>query len=261
MNALFASLIVSLSFLQIKPYLKSFLSKCLSYHCVWCFFIGGKCTGRSLAWNGPAMSMSMPNIDFAASSATSQRVQRVSLGGEGGFPADSSKIYKKHSGAQSKGNNRYRKSNSKQEYEDQDTVGVDIGERSATIPGAGRAGSDLNRTLREQNRDITDLPRSRMHGGRKNTASNMDLSDYEHTNGITEVISLEDEEPSSRPEMEHRSSFAGSLKYSRAFQQNASAARRRDMSDDMNVEDFEDVTDSPFAVNKFHGRKGGIACN
>lgn len=254
MNALFASLIVSLSFLQIKP-------ECLSYHCVWCFFIGGKYTGRSLAWNGPAMSMSMPNIDFASSSTTSQRVQRVSLGGEGGFPADSSKMYKKHSGAQSKGNYRYRKSNSEQEYEDQETVGVDIGERSATIPGAGRAGSDLNRTLREQNRDTADIPRSRMHGGRKNTASNMDISDHERTNGITEVISLEDEEPSSRPEMEHRSSFAGSLKYSRAFQQNASAARRRDMSDDMNVEDFEDVTDSPFAVNKFHGRKSGIACN
>jgi len=225
-----------------------------------------------MAWNGPAMSMSMPNIDFASSSTTSQRVQRGSLGGEGGFPADSSKMYKKHSGAakmsgkdfnsaQSKGNYRYRKSSSKQEYEDQETVGVDIGERSATIPGAGRAGSDLNRTLREQNRDISDLPRGRMHGGRKNTASNMDLSDYERTNGITEVISLEDEEPSSRPEMEHRSSFAGSLKYSRAFQQNASAARRRDTSDDMNVEDFEDFTDSPFAVNKFHGRKSGIACN
>jgi len=220
--------------------------------------------------------MSMPNIDFAASSATSQRPQRVSLGAERGFPADGSKMYKKHSGAekmsrkefnnvQGKGNYRYRKSGSRQEYEDEETVvdsfGVDVGERSATIPGAGRAGSDFNRTFREQNRDIAELPRNRMHGGRRSTASNMDLNDYERANGITEVISLEDEEPSSRPELEHRSSFAGSLKYSRAFQQNASAARRRDMSDDLDVEDFEDVTDAPFAVSKFHGRKNGIVCN
>lgn len=222
------------------------------------------------------MSMSMPNIDFAASSATSQRPQRVSLGAERGFPADGSKMYKKHSGAekmsrkefnnvQGKGNYRYRKSGSRQEYEDEETVvdsfGVDVGERSATIPGAGRAGSDFNRTFREQNRDIAELPRNRMHGGRRSTASNMDLNDYERANGITEVISLEDEEPSSRPELEHRSSFAGSLKYSRAFQQNASVARRRDMSDDLDVEDFEDVTDTPFAVSKFHGRKNGIVCN
>lgn len=222
------------------------------------------------------MSMSMPNIDFAASSATSQRPQRVSLGAERGFPADGSKMYKKHSGAekmsrkefnnvQGKGNYRYRKSGSRQEYENEETVvdsfGVDVGERSATIPGAGRAGSDFNRTFREQNRDIAELPRNRMHGGRRSTASNMDLNDYERANGITEVISLEDEEPSSRPELEHRSSFAGSLKYSRAFQQNASAARRRDMSDDLDVEDFEDVTDTPFAVSKFHGRKNGIVCN
>lgn len=222
------------------------------------------------------MSMSMPNIDFAASSATSQRPQRVSLGAERGFPADGSKMYKKHSGAekmsrkefnnvQGNGNYRYRKSGSRQEYEDEETVvdsfGVDVGERSATIPGAGRAGSDFNRTFREQNRDIAELPRNRMHGGRRSTASNMDLNDYERANGITEVISLEDEEPSSRPELEHRSSFAGSLKYSRAFQQNASAARRRDMSDDLDVEDFEDVTDTPFAVSKFHGRKNGIVCN
>lgn len=220
--------------------------------------------------------MSMPNIDFAASSATSQRPQRVSLGAERGFPADGSKMYKKHSGAekmsrkefnnvQGKGNYRYRKSGSRQEYEDEETVvdsfGVDVGERSATIPGAGRAGSDFNRTFREQNRDIAELPRNRMHGGRRSTASNMDLNDYERANGITEVISLEDEEPSSRPELEHRSSFAGSLKYSRAFQQNASVARRRDMSDDLDVEDFEDVTDTPFAVSKFHGRKNGIVCN
>lgn len=222
------------------------------------------------------MSMSMPNIDFAASSATSQRPQRVSLGAERGFPADGSKMYKKHSGAekmsrkefnnvQGKGNYRYRKSGSRQEYEDEETVvdsfGVDVGERSATIPGAGRAGSDFNRTFREQNRDIAELPRNRVHGGRRSTASNMDLNDYERANGITEVISLEDEEPSSRPELEHRSSFAGSLKYSRAFQQNASAARRRDMSDDLDVEDFEDVTDTPFTVSKFHGRKNGIVCN
>jgi len=222
------------------------------------------------------MSMSMPNIDFAASSATSQRPQRVSLGAERGFPADGSKMYKKHSGAekmsrkefnnvQGNGNYRYRKSGSRQEYEDEETVvdsfGVDVGERSATIPGAGRAGSDFNRTFREQNRDIAELPRNRMHRGRRSTASNMDLNDYERANGITEVISLEDEEPSSRPELEHRSSFAGSLKYSRAFQQNASAARRRDMSDDLDVEDFEDVTDTPFAVSKFHGRKNGIVCN
>lgn len=220
--------------------------------------------------------MSMPNIDFAASSATSQRPQRVSLGAERGFPADGSKMYKKHSGAekmsrkefnnvQGKGNYRYRKSGSRQEYEDEETVvdsfGVDVGERSATIPGAGRAGSDFNRTFREQNRDIAELPRNRMHGGRRSTASNMDLNDYERANGITEVISLEDEGPSSRPELEHRSSFAGSLKYSRAFQQNASAARRRDMSDDLDVEDFEDATDTPFAVSKFHGRKNGIVCN
>ena len=222
------------------------------------------------------MSMSMPNIDFAASSATSQRPQRVSLGGEAGFPVDGSRMYKKHSGAekmsrkefnnvQGKGNYRYRKSGSRQEYEDEETVvdrfGVDIGERSATIPGAGRAGSDMNRTFKEQNRDISELPRNRMHVGRKSTASNMDLNEYERANGITEVISLEDEEPSSRPESEHRSSFAGSLKYSRAFQQNASAARRRDMSEDLDVEDFEDVTDTPFAVSKFHGRKNGIVCN
>lgn len=220
--------------------------------------------------------MSMPNIDFAASSATSQRPQRVSLGAERGFPADGSKMYKKHSGAekmsrkefnnvQGKGNYRYRKNGSRQEYEDEETVvdsfGVDVGERSATIPGAGRAGSDFNRTFREQNRDIAELPRNRVHGGRRSTASNMDLNDYERANGITEVISLEDEEPSSRPELEHRSSFAGSLKYSRAFQQNASAARRRDMSDDLDVEDFEDVTDTPFTVSKFHGRKNGIVCN
>lgn len=222
------------------------------------------------------MSMSMPNIDFAASSATSQRPQRVSLGAERGFPADGSKMYKKHSGAekmsrkefnnvQGKGNYRYRENGSRQEYEDEETVidsfGVDVGERSATIPGAGRAGSDFNRTFREQNRDIAELPRNRVHGGRRSTASNMDLNDYERANGITEVISLEDEEPSSRPELEHRSSFAGSLKYSRAFQQNASAARRRDMSDDLDVEDFEDVTDTPFTVSKFHGRKNGIVCN
>lgn len=224
-----------------------------------------------MAWNGPTMSMSMPNIDFAASSATLQRPQRISLGGEGGFPADGSRMYKKHSGAdkmlrkefnnvQGKENYRYRKSGSRQDYEDEETVGVDIGERSATIPGAGRTGSDLNKTFREQNRDIADLPRSRMHGGRKSTASNMDLNDYERANGITEVISLEDEEPS-RPEPEHRSSFAGSLKYSRAFQQNASAAQRRCMSDDLDVQDFEDVTDTPFAVSKFHGRKNGIVCN
>ena len=214
--------------------------------------------------------MSMPNIDFAASSAP-QRVQCVTLGGEGGFPADSSRMYKKRSGAermsrkefnnaQGKGNYRYSTSSSRQEYEDQETAvdsfGADVGERSATIPGAGRAGSDLNRT-----RDISDLPRNRRHGDRKSTASNMNLNDYERANGITEVISLEDEEPGSRPELEHRSSFAGSLKYSRAFQQNASASRRRDMSDDIDVEDFEDVTDTPFAVSKFHGRKNGIACN
>ena len=220
--------------------------------------------------------MSMPNIDFATSSTTSHRPQRVSLGGEGRFPADGLRMYKKHSGmekmsrkefnnVQGKGNYRYRKSGSRQEHEDEETVvdsfGVDIGERSATMPGAGRAESDMNRNLRGQNRNIADLPRNRMHGGRKSRASNMDLYDYERVNGITEVISLEDEEPSSRPELEHRSSFAGSLKYSRAFQQNASAARRGNMSDDLDVEDFEDVTETPFAVSKFHGRKNGIVCN
>ena len=140
--------------------------------------------------------MSMPNIDFTTSSAASQRVQRASLGGEGGFPADSSRTYKKHSGGgkmlrrefnvvQGKENYRYKKSGARQEYEDEETVvdsfGVDIGERSAAIAGAGRAGSDLKRTLREQKRDIVDklrdLPRNRMHNSRKSTASNMDLND------------------------------------------------------------------------------------
>ena len=110
-----------------------------------------------MAWNGPTMSMSMPNIDFTTSSAASQRVQRASLGGEGGFPADCSRTYKKHSG----GGKML-------------SFGVDIGERSAAIAGAGRAGSDLNRTLREQQRDIADklrdLPRKRMHDSRKSTA-------------------------------------------------------------------------------------------
>lgn len=229
------------------------------------------------------MSMSMPNIDYATSSAASQTIQRASLGGEGGFPPDGSTRYKKHSGAgkrlkkelkilQGKGNYRYKNSAARQEYEDEETVvdsfSVDIAERSATIPGAGRAGTDLNKTLREQNRDIgsklRDLPRTRMHGSnRRSTASNIDVSDYSAApNPVTEVISLEDEETNSRPELEHRSSFAGSLKYSRAFQQQTSAARRREaMLNDMDVEDFEDVTDAPFAVSNFYGRKSGIACN
>ena len=229
------------------------------------------------------MSMSMPNIDFATSSATSQKVHRASLGGEGGFPADGSTKYKKHSGAgkmlkkefnifQGKANRRYKKSAARQECEDEETVvdsfSVDVGQRSATIPGASRAGNDLNKALREQKRDISEklreLPRSRMHGSsRRSTASNIDLNDYSvATNPITEVISLEDEEEeaSSRPVLEHRSSFANSLKYSRAFQQQTSAARRRD-AHDMDVEDFEDVTDTPFAVSNFYGRKSGIACN
>ncbi|XP_078373945.1 uncharacterized protein LOC144657477 [Oculina patagonica] len=247
---------------------------------------GGKFTGRSLAWNEPMMSMSMPNIDYTTSSRTSQTVQRASLGGEGGFPTDGSTKYKKHSGAgkvlrkqlnivQGKGNYRYKNSTARQECEDEETAvdsfTVDIAERSATIPGAGRAGSDLNKTLREQNRDIgeklRDLPRSRMHGSsRRSTASNIEINDYsvahERPNPVTEVISLDDEEPSSRPELEHRSSFAGSLKYSRAFQQQTSAARRRDaVLNDMDVEDFDDVADTPFAVSNFYGRKSGIACN
>lgn len=225
------------------------------------------------------MSMSMPNIDFSMSSTTSQMVQRASVGGESGFPTEGSRKYKKHSGAgnmlkkefkllQGKGNYRYKKGGAKQESEDGvDSFNVNIAERSSTIPGASRTGNDLNKTLREQSRDMRDLP-----GNRRSLASNTDFNDS--LNAVTEVVCLEEEgqeprsrpeassrqEASSRPELEHKSSFARSLKYSRAFQQQTST-RRDAVLNDVDIEDFDDISDTPFAVNNLYGRKSGIACN
>lgn len=252
-----------------------------------CFFfssIGGKYTGRSLAWNESAMSMSMPNIDISTSHVTSQKSTRHSIqGGESGFPPSGSTKYKKHSGAgkllkkefkilQGKANYRYKKSPSTQELDKAQTAGdsfsVNIAERSSTIPGASRGGGmDLNKVLLEQNRDIAEKIKGHSGNRRRSTASNVGLREYsvthEQPNDATEIVSLdEEEERNSKPELEHRSSFARSLKYSRAFQQQASAVRRRDAAlNDMDVEDFEEISDTPFAVNNLRGQRSGIACS
>ena len=225
--------------------------------------------------------MSMPNIDFAtASAATSQTFPRTSQGGEGGFPLDGSKRYKKHSGAskmfrrefklmKGKGNNRYKNSAARQESENRVTQeenvvdslcndDVEVLSPLTLLPRPDHA-SDLNRTLREQNRDIAnklrDLPNNRMHDSRRSNPENSLCGK------APEVVDLV-EEPSSRPELEHRSSFAGSLKYSRAFQQKNSTSHRRDVVlHDVECEDVEEITDAPFAVTNFYGCKSGIACN
>ena len=247
--------------------------------------LGGKFTGRSLAWNEPTVSMSMPNIDFATSTAaaTSQTFPRASLGGEGGFPAEGSKKYKKHSGAskmlkkefkllQGKGNYRYQKKATNDSVEEvrQEETNVDtfnnedleVSSRSMLPPRPSYTGRSLNKTLREQNQDISDklrdLPRSRIHGSRRSTSSNLDNNFCDNS----EVISLDEEEPTSRPELEHRSSFARSLKYSRAFQQKNSAQRRDIVLNDMECEEFEEIPDAPFAAAfNFYGRRSGIVCS
>ena len=226
------------------------------------------------------MSMSMPNIELASSSApSSQTFPRTSEGGEGRFPADGSRRYKKHSGAGKvlkkelqllKGKRNYRYENSatkgsveRMGREETAVNDFEVSSRSTLPPRPTYTSSDLNKTLREQNRDIAsklrDIPRNRMHENRRSTLSDLDSSSYDDA---PEVISLDDEEPSSRPELEHRSSFARSLKYSRAFQQKNSTHRRDVVLNDVECEDFEaEIPDAPFAVSNFYGRKGGIACN
>lgn len=228
---------------------------------------GGKFTGRSLAWNGASKAMSMPNIDVsvaASQMSDGNFIQR----GEDGFPPSGSKKQTKHSKPgkllkkefkilKGRGNHRYRNNSSSQELGKEeradDSFMVNIAERSSTIPGASRGGIDLNKSLSGSRR--------------RSTASNIGLHEYpvsrDYPNDSTEIISLdEEEERASKPELEHRSSFARSLKYSRAFQQQASAARRREAAgNDIDVEDFEETSDTPFAVSNFHGQKRGIACN
>ena len=227
------------------------------------------------------MSMSMPNIELASSSApTSQTFPRTSQGGESGFPADGSRRFKKHSGAgkalkkefqllKGKRNYRYQNGGFEERMTREETVVCDFGNdlevssRSALPPRPSHTGSDLNKTLRERNRDIAsklrDIPKNRMDENRRNTMSDLDSSLHDDA---PEVISLDDEEPTSRPELEHRSSFARSLKYSRAFQQKNSAHRRDVVLNDVECEDFEaEIPDAPFAVSNFYGRKSGIACN
>lgn len=213
--------------------------------------------------------MSMPNIDISTLNMASQIADGNFIQtGEGGFPPSGSTKLRKHSGPgkllkkefkilKGKGNHRYKNSPSSQELVKEEraegSFKVNIAERSSTIPGANRGGIDLSNTLSGSRR--------------RSTASNIGLHEYsvsrDQPNDDTEIISLdEDEERTSKPELEHRSSFARSLKYSRAFQQQASAARRRDAAgNDMDVEDFEETSDTPFAVSNFHRQKSGIACN
>ena len=227
--------------------------------------------------------MSMPNIEYATSStATSQTFPRTSQGGEGGFPVDGSKKYKKHSGAgkmlkkemkllKGKGNYRYGNSAARQESEydakNEETVvdsfcNDDIEGRSrATLPPRPNyTGRDLNRTMRDQSRDsadrLRDQPRQRVHENRRSGVRNSLCDD------APEVVDLQDDEQGSRPELEHRSSFARSLKYSRAFQQQKSASHRQDIViDDMESEDLEEAPNVPFTVSQFYGRRNGIACS
>lgn len=235
---------------------------------------GGKFTGRSLAWNESAMSKSMPNIDFTASSvATSQTFPRSSQGGEGGFPVDGSKRYKKHSGPgrmlkkefkiiQGKANYRYKNSDGVTREETAvdsfDNDDFEVNSRSTLPPRPSYAGSDLNKTLRDQNRDIANKLKDLPGSNRKSTSSYVDNGSCEDS---PEMVSLDQEEPNSRPELEHRSSFSRSLKYSRAFQQKASAAQRMVLND-VECEDVDEIADAPFAVTNLNGpRKSGIACN
>lgn len=222
------------------------------------------------------MSMSMPNIELSTSSApTSQTFPRTSQGGEGGFPADGSRRYKKHRGAGSivkgelkiirgKANYRYRKSATEETTVDVFNSDIDVSSPATLPPRPRYAGSDLNVALREQNRDIASkikaLPRNRMQDNRRNT---MNHSDSSLRDDVPEVTSLNDEETTSRPEMEHRSSFSRSLKYSRAFQQKNSAQRRDIVLNDTECEDLEteDLTTVPCTVSNFYGRTTGIACN
>lgn len=245
------------------------------------FFSGATLTRRSSAWDNAKLSMSMPNIEYATSStATSQTFPRTSQGGEGGFPVDGSKKYKKHSGAgkmlkkeikllQGKGNYRYGNSAVRQESEydarDEETAvdsfcNDDGGSRATLPPRPNYTGRDLNRTMRDQSRDgadrLRDQPTQRVYESRGSGVRNSLRDD------APEVVDLQDDEQSSRPEIEHRSSFARSLKYSRAFQQQKSASHRQDIViDDMESEDLEEAPNVPFTVSQFYGRKSGIACS
>lgn len=172
---------------------------------------------------------------------------------------------------QGKGNYRYGNSAARRDSEydarnDETVVASfcndDIEGRSrATLPPRPNyTGRDLNRTMRDQSRDSADRlrnqPTQRVHENRRSGVRNSLCDD------APEVVDLQDDEQGSRPELEHRSSFARSLKYSRAFQQQRSASHRQDIViDDMESEDLEEAPNVPFTVSQFYGRRNGIACS
>lgn len=172
---------------------------------------------------------------------------------------------------QGKGNYRYGNNAARQESDydarNEETVVASFckddieGSLRATLPPRPNyTGRDLSRTMRGQSRDsadrLRDQPTQRVHESRRSGVRKSLCDD------APEVVDLQDDEQSSRPELELRSSFARSLKYSRTFQQQKSASHRQDIViDDMESEDLEEAPNVPFTVSQFYGRNSGIACS
>lgn len=235
--------------------------------------LGGKANRKSMAWNDPIMSMSMPNIEFStSSSATSHTFPRSSLGGDGVFATNEPRRYKKLSGPKKlikselklvKGKANLRYQNTATEVSGDQVrrleTAVDDSEsssRSTLPPRSAHVRGDLNTT--DIARKTRALPRD---GLKESRMSRMSRTDMNSIDDAPEVVPL-NEDPISRPELEHRSSFASSLKYSRAFQQKNAAQRRDVVLNDLEFEEFEaELPEAPFAVSNSCVHKTGIPCN
>ncbi|XP_068697632.1 uncharacterized protein [Montipora foliosa] len=235
--------------------------------------LGGKANRKSMAWNErPIMSMSMPNIESTSSSATSHTFPRSSLGGDGGFATNEPRRYKKLSGPKKlikrelklvKGKANLRYQNTATEVSGDQVrrleTAVDDSEstsRSTLPPRSAHVRGDLNTT--DIARKTRALPRDGLNESRMSRMSRTDMNSIDDA---PEVVPL-NEDPISRPELEHRSSFASSLKYSRAFQQKNAAQRRDVVLNDLEFEEFEaELPEAPFAVSNSSVHKTGIPCN
>lgn len=214
-----------------------------------------------MAWNDPILSMSMPNIEFSGSSPTSSHTfPRTSLGGDG---SSEPRRQKKHSGPgrllrkefklmKGKPRTRYQNSAAADVSQREDTAVDDVMAISSSTlpPNSMHRRSDFHTTGNERHTGA--LPRGGVKE-RRNTTSHVSASSIDYA---PEVVSSDDKEPSPEP----RSSFASSLKYSRAFQRRNTAQKNDVVVNDLECEELDRGTpDVPFAVSNL--LQTGIVCN
>ena len=238
------------------------------FFCFW-QFLGGRVSGKSMAWNDRILSMSMPNIEFSgASSASSRTFTLTSQGGDG---SSEPRRQKKHSGPgrllrkefklmKGKANTRYQNSAAADVSGREGTAVDDVMVISSSTPPSNSThrGSDFHTTGTEHHSgEIATKSRALPRGGtkesRRNTRSRASASSIDC---VPEVVSLDDEEPSLEP----RSSFVSSLKYSRAFQRRNTAQKQDVVVNDLECEEVDtEIPDVPFAVSNL--LQTGIVCN